>query len=403
VGKRFAPFRSDADCTIQPQSLIGEKFIQCAPGTPQGAPLRATGDSAPTVPLANTHSPVDIDLVFATFRAPTSQRLAVLLDELGAGFAARGDDLNAAIRRANPALQQTRRVLDILSADRSRLRSLIGASDRVIGRLARHRGSVKGFLRHGASVARVTASRSRQLEQTAQRLPALLGEAQPALSNLRTLAEQGTPILQDLRASAPQLRRLAHDAGPLADAARPALTRIGSAARTGAPALAAAAPVVRQLRGFARAALPTGVRVDQLFGSLRERGVVEGLQSFVYFAALATSRFDRYSHILPAHLIGTSCSQYATVTVPTCSANFAGGGAEAKAKARHHRARHLRRHRHGLPAAAPQSPDRPDAGRQTPAKPQVPQIQVPGLPPVQLPPLPNNPLGGKGLLDYLLG
>jgi phospholipid/cholesterol/gamma-HCH transport system substrate-binding protein len=407
IGGRFAPFRSDADCTIQPQSLIGEKFIQCTPGTPAGSPLRAIGDAAPTVPLANTHSPVDIDLVFATFRAPTNQRLAVLLDELGAGFAARGDDLNAAIRRANPALQQTRRVLGILSGDRARLRSLIGASDKVIARLARHRGSVKGFLRHGASVARVTASRSAQLEQTAQRLPALLGEAQPALSNLRTLAEQGTPILQDLRASAPQLRRLAHDAGPLADAARPALTRIGSAARTGAPALAAAAPVVKQLRAFARAALPTGVRVDQLFGSLRERGVVEGLQSFVYFAALATSRFDRYSHILPAHLIGTTCSQYATVTVPECSANFAGGGAKAKAKekARHHRARHHRHQKSRAPAPRRQAPA--GAGAQPGSGgnpiPQGPQIQVPGLPPVQLPPLPRNPLGGKGLLDYLLG
>jgi phospholipid/cholesterol/gamma-HCH transport system substrate-binding protein len=405
VGRRFAPFRSDADCTIQPQSLIGEKFIQCTPGTPQGAPLRATGDAAPTVPLANTHSPVDIDLVFATFRAPTNQRLAVLLDELGAGFAARGDDLNAAIRRANPALQQTRRVLGILGADRARLRSLIGASDEVIGRLARHRGSVKGFLRHGASVARVTASRSAQLEQTAQRLPALLGEARPALSNLRTLAEQGTPILDDLRASAPQLRRLAHDAGPLADAARPALTRIGSAARTGAPALAAAAPAVRQLRAFARAALPTGARVDQLFASLRERGVVEGLQSFVYFAALATSRFDRYSHILPAHLIGTPCSQYATVTDPACSANFAGGGAKAKAKARrHHRTRNHRRQKDRQGPAVPAPAAQPGGGAPAaPAKPQGPQIQVPGLPPVQLPPLPKNPLGGKGLLDYLLG
>jgi phospholipid/cholesterol/gamma-HCH transport system substrate-binding protein len=401
VGKEFAPFRSDADCTIQPQSLIGEKFIQCTPGTPQGAPLRATGGEAATVPLANTHSPVDIDLVNATFRAPTNQRLAILLDELGAGFAARGDDLNAAIRRANPALQETRRVLGILSSDRDRLRSLIGASDQVIARLAEHRGSIKGFLRHGARVARVTAQRSAKLEESARRLPALLAEAQPALSNLRTLAEQGTPILRDAGAAAPQLRRLAHTAGPLADAARPALTRLGRAARAGEPALAAAAPVIEQLRAFARAALPTGIRVDDLFQSLRQRGVVEGLQSFTYFAALATSRFDRYSHTLPAHLVGSQCSVYATVTAPGCSANFAGGGATAKA--RHHKhARKARRRRHARPqapsASAPGAPAAP-AG----PLPKVPEIRVPGLPPVPVPDLPKPPLGAKGLLDYLLG
>jgi ABC-type transporter Mla subunit MlaD len=370
--------------------------------------LRATGGEAPTVPLANTHSPVDIDLVNATFRAPTNQRVALLLDELGAGFAARGDDLNAAIRRANPALQETRRVLAMLSADRARLRSLIGASDQVIARLAQHRGSVQRFLRHGANVATATAERSDRLEEVARGLPPLLAEAHPALQNLRTLAEQGTPILRDAGAAAPQLRRLAHGAGPLADATRPALTRLGEAAKAGEPALAAAAPVVAQLRAFARAALPTGMRVNDLVQSLRQRGVVEGLQTFTYFAALATSRFDKYSHTLPAHLLASPCSQYATATVPSCSANFAGGGAKARAKKhtrRHRRARHHRRRHH---AAAPQGPQSqaPSGGSapSAPQLPQVPAIRIPGLPPVRVPDLPAKPpLGAKNLLDYLLG
>ena len=28
----FAPFRADADCIVRPQSIIGEKFVQCDPG-----------------------------------------------------------------------------------------------------------------------------------------------------------------------------------------------------------------------------------------------------------------------------------------------------------------------------------------------------------------------------------
>src|SRR5919205_4051030 len=30
----FAPFHSDAHCTIRPQSLIGEKYVECDPGSP---------------------------------------------------------------------------------------------------------------------------------------------------------------------------------------------------------------------------------------------------------------------------------------------------------------------------------------------------------------------------------
>jgi phospholipid/cholesterol/gamma-HCH transport system substrate-binding protein len=29
----FAPFHRDAHCTVRPQSLIGEKFVECTPGT----------------------------------------------------------------------------------------------------------------------------------------------------------------------------------------------------------------------------------------------------------------------------------------------------------------------------------------------------------------------------------
>ena len=85
----FAPFRSDADCTIRPQSLIGEKFVECDPGTPSQPPLARHGGDAPTVPLANTHSPVDLDLVFAALRLPYRQRLSLLVNELGTGLAGR--------------------------------------------------------------------------------------------------------------------------------------------------------------------------------------------------------------------------------------------------------------------------------------------------------------------------
>ena len=34
---RFTPFRADAQCTVRPQSLIGEKFVECEPGTTAGS------------------------------------------------------------------------------------------------------------------------------------------------------------------------------------------------------------------------------------------------------------------------------------------------------------------------------------------------------------------------------
>src|SRR5207302_3245019 len=83
----FAPFRANAECSIRPQSLIGEKFVECEPGDPSAAPLGRNGGSAPTVAVTRTHSPVDLDLVFTALRLPLRQRLSIVVNELGAGLA----------------------------------------------------------------------------------------------------------------------------------------------------------------------------------------------------------------------------------------------------------------------------------------------------------------------------
>jgi virulence factor Mce-like protein len=398
VDTRFAPFRSDADCTIQPQSLIGEKFVQCAPGTPAGRRLEAQGGEAPTVPLSRTHSPVDLDLVFGALRLPVRQRLALLVNELGTGLAGRGDDLNAAIRRANPALAEANRVLAILDRDRARLGRLVEDSDAVIAQLAARRDRVPAFVRRAAAVASETAARRGRLAEAVGRLPAALAEAQPTLRRLRELSDAGTPVAIDLRTAAPQVTRLVRDLAPLARAARPALDRVGAAAQTGTSAVRAGRRVVARLRTFAVAARPAGAMVSQLFASLRDRGVVEGLQTFVYYAAAATSRFDSVSHLLPAHALGSQCQQYATTPDPLCSAKFNATQAAASARAR----------RPGRRAAGrvPLAPGSPAPAAATPAAPAPAAPSRPGAGPLPqlpgLPPAPQVPQAIQDLLQYLL-
>src|SRR3954471_17554630 len=63
----FTPFHADAHCTVRPQSLIGEKFVECDPGTAASPALRqirrGDGEGQHLLPLAQTSSPVDLDLV----------------------------------------------------------------------------------------------------------------------------------------------------------------------------------------------------------------------------------------------------------------------------------------------------------------------------------------------------
>src|SRR3954451_919001 len=43
----FSPFHKDAHCTIRPQSLIGEKYLECTPGSTKSPELETIPDGQP--------------------------------------------------------------------------------------------------------------------------------------------------------------------------------------------------------------------------------------------------------------------------------------------------------------------------------------------------------------------
>lgn len=329
----FAPFRADASCTIRPQSLIGEKYIQCKPGTPDAEPLKPGPDGIPTVPLSQTSSPVDIDLVFASFRRPYGERLALLINELGTGLAGRPAELAAAIRRANPALREAHELLRILDRDRRVLRRLVERSDTVLAELAGRAEATERFIEHAGSAATATARRRDELAESVRRLPALLDQLEPAAATLTQLARDGRPVLRDLRAAAPAAHDLVGDFDPLADAARPALRELSETSRTGRKAVQAARRPARQLRTLSAKLPPLVDLTRELLVSFREAGGPEGLQRFVHYAALSTSRFDAVSHMLPSYQVAGLCMLHMPVPVEGCDAHFGPGRERAGARA----------------------------------------------------------------------
>ena len=430
VDERFAPFRSDGECTIQPQSLIGERFVDCVPGTPRGDPLRRSSIGVPTLPVERTHAPVDLDLVLGSFAGSTNERLALLLNELGAGMAGRSDDLDAVVRRANPALQQTRRVLAILRRDRARLGPLIDDAEAVLRPLARRRAEVASFVDHADAVSAVTARRRVALAEAVRELPPLLRTARPSLNDFADLARGATPLAADLRRAAPGAHRLLRDLSRFAGAAPPALRRLARMSDAGTRAVRPAAPEVARLRRFAAAARPVGAQLAGALENVKQRGVIEGAQTFLFFATLVTSRFDADAH-LPVALAmpPATCAIWATVPVPGCSARF--GTDEHRAarrrtatgddsdRRRRSPARDRRRPADERETRTPPPSVRvdpsPPSEPKPPAAPQPP-APVPGLDPTPPPSLPPHPAGeppvpptdggqdpASGLLDFLLG
>jgi virulence factor Mce-like protein len=317
----FGSFRSDVFCNIQPQSLIGEYFIDCNPGT---APRKLKPGS--TIPVNQTASTIPADTVANILRLPYRQRLSLILSELGIALGARGEDLNQTIRRAVPALRETDRVLKILADERVQLAQLTHDSDTVLAALAANKTNVSRFVAEARDTAQISASRSTALAGTVHRLPTFLRQLRPTLRDLGTAAREQTPALRDLRAASPALTTFLQRLGPFANASRPAIRSLGQASVVGSRAVVSATPTIAELRR-ATVDMPELSKnlaivledldnrdhaVERDVRSPTGRGYtgLEALLQYPFTQSLALNIFDTRGYLLKLNALVNSCNSY---------------------------------------------------------------------------------------------
>jgi phospholipid/cholesterol/gamma-HCH transport system substrate-binding protein len=329
----FQDFRRDASCTIRPQSLIGEKFIDCrptlprAPGSRPAPPLREIGDDQPgegqrLLPLENNSSTVDPDLINNINRLPYAQRFRLILNELGAGLAGRGEDVEAAVERANPVLRDVNTLLGTLAQQRNQLAQLSSDSERILSALARERQSVAGFFSNAGAAAEASAERGPDLEASFRKLPAFLREFRATMRGLEGFSNAAAPVFTDLGRSAPALTRATEALAPFSAASTVALRSLGATGAEAGPPLRAADPVVVKARNLARSGAVPTTNLAKLLVSTRKTGGWDGLVDLIYNTTASFNEFDQYGHFGRALITLSNCTDYELVETSGCSANF---------------------------------------------------------------------------------
>jgi ABC-type transporter Mla subunit MlaD len=318
----FQDFRSDASCTIRPQALIGEKYVDCLPtqprveGTALAPPLKKIakgqeGAGQYLLPVQNTHSPVDVDLLGDISRLPERQRLTIILNELGAGLAGRGSDLSAVIRRADPALQELDRVLAILAGENKVLAKLAVDSDKALAPLAKVRGRVADFISQANKVSQATAAHRGALEQNIKDFPPFLKQLGPAAERVGKLAEQITPTFTDLKAAAPGIDKAFTSLPGFSNSSTKFFENLGKTSKVAGPALVATKPLLGQLKSLGSAAQPFAGNFSSLLTSLKETGGFERLLDFIFLGTGSSNGYDSLGHFLRGEIVAAaSCLKY---------------------------------------------------------------------------------------------
>jgi phospholipid/cholesterol/gamma-HCH transport system substrate-binding protein len=362
--KGFGQFRSDAFCQSRPQSLIGEYFLDCDPGS-SGRVLKPGS----TIPVSHTQSTIPADLVQNIMQLPYRERFALLINELGAAVAARSMDIQSALRRADPALAQTDNLLALLANDAETIKQLNVGANTVISALATNSKQVQRFIVEANNAASESSSPAANpascgysaadhcIEATWQKLPAFLAQLRPALQKLGAAADAQDPVFTNLNQAASNLHRFFVNLVPFSNQSRVSIAcgengqaacpqggnSLGTLSATGISAVRAATPTVADLQRFAG---PVGCdsQAKQIFNCTPELaqnlaivlnwidnrkhavepdprspagGVgytgLEGVLEYVFNITNAINTFTTWGHQLAVDLFAsTTCSPYAT-------------------------------------------------------------------------------------------
>jgi virulence factor Mce-like protein len=331
----LADLRRDARCEIRPQSLIGEYFVDCQPGTsderiPDGGRL----------PVRQTSSTIAIDLVNDIMRLPYRQRLRLIVGELGAGLAGRPGDISAVLKRAHPALRETSQTLQILGKQTKTIKKFIGDAHTVVSALENRKQDVVRFVREAGRTAEISASRRQDLGETFHRLPAFLAELEPYMNRLGDLTQAQTPVLRNLQSASGELDTFLTRLRPFAEAGTPAFRALGDMSVVGRRAVRATTAEVSELRRLAKDAPGFAKPLRQFLQTIddRKRAVepdararasgppagdkthttssrdgftgMEALWNYFFWQALSSNPLDDIGHVLRLSIIVNPCGTY---------------------------------------------------------------------------------------------
>jgi ABC-type transporter Mla subunit MlaD len=333
----FQDFRSDATCLIRPQSLIGEKFVDCrptlprAPGSPAPPPLKKIESGQPgageyLLPLGNNGTSVDPDLINDIQTLPYAQRFRLIFNELGAGLAGRGEDIEVLVKRANPVLRDVDRLFGTLSAQRDQLAQLASDSEAILGPLSRERSHVAGFFANSGAAAEASSERGAQLEESLRKFPKFLTEFRLTMNSLQGFSDAAAPVFDDLNVAAPSLTDATRTLTPFSQAATVALKSLGNAGEASGPIFAEADPVVEKARDLAQSGVVPTTELAKLTTDIKKTGGWTGLVKLIYNTSGALNGFDQYGHFGRTHAALTNCLQYSYTASGEsgCNANFNG-------------------------------------------------------------------------------
>ena len=219
------------------------------------------------------------------------------------------------IKRADPALREIDRVLEILAEQRHVLAKLNTDSAQALAPLAKSREHFANFLVASNKLAQATAAHRGALARNLQDFPPFLKQLGPAMEHIGRFAEQTTPVARNLNAAAPAIDRIFTQLPGFANSSTTYFESLGKTAKLTGPALTAIRPLLARLQALGNASQPAASNLASLLTSLKESGGLERILDFIFLGTGASNGYDALGHYLRGEAVPAgTCLSYSLKT-----------------------------------------------------------------------------------------
>ena len=201
LDKSLGAVPRDSTIRLRPRSALGLKYVELTAGRSRES--FADGD---TLPVSQTHIPVEIDEVFGIFDEPTRRASQRNLEEVGDAFAARGDSLGRTIEILPTLSPVLERVMRNLSAPETDLRGFFAGLERTVRVLAPVSETQARLFTDMADTFEALSRDPAALKATIAKSPPTLDVATDSLRAQRPFLRDLGAFAVDLRGAAVELR-----------------------------------------------------------------------------------------------------------------------------------------------------------------------------------------------------
>jgi phospholipid/cholesterol/gamma-HCH transport system substrate-binding protein len=341
----YAPIHANDQLILRQKTLLGETYVEL---TPQPGPARNLPDGG-QLPTSQVQPAVTLDDILAALEPRVRKGFQEWAQLQAAAYHARGEQINYDFAEVQPFVEQGNKLLTVLASQEGAVRAVVRNTGVVFDALTERDDQFRGLIENGERSFHALAQSSQQFAAASRGLPAFERNSVTTLRELDSLADAGTPLLQQsqawerelapllrkINAATPDLNNLLTDLGPFTSASKKGLPLVPGALRNTVPLLENVTPVLRNLDPFLQFTGDYIPEVQSFFANLTAatqahdknadfgasgpiqhylRGLVSvGPEALaVYNQRIGTNRANPYFQSGALSLLGTGLQSYST-------------------------------------------------------------------------------------------